>query len=86
MSASEKVMRVRQCAGCRKGVPMTDLWYQRATNCLRCKRRIHNECVTFVKIPDVSSYGFGYFGDRTEHCRKCAAEIVLAYDGVEVAS
>jgi hypothetical protein len=42
--------------------------------------------VTFVKIPDVSSYGFGYFGDRTEHCRKCAAEIVLAYDGVEVAS
>lgn len=87
MSASEAVMHVRQCAGCRGSVPMTAIWNQSATECKKCKRRLHLRCVIWLKIPPVkfAAEWMGYFGEKVEHCRLCAANLVLAFDEVEVA-
>jgi len=66
---------------------MTAIWQQKATECKKCKRRLHAACAIYLKIPPTNFSGewMAYFGEKVEHCRACAAELVLAFDEVEVA-
>ena len=92
MSASKAVRLVRSCAMCDGSVSIEAIETQRATECRRCKRRLHLKCAIWLSIPpgfqprDSNTRSLGYYGEKVEHCRRCAAELVIAYDDIEESS